>query len=356
MGKSKGGDEKMLIATLPTMVGEESIKLSEEIISSPLIDAVRYNSGGSSPYAPKQILEILKPIADRYKKILYIDLEGRQMRIACWTPHSRGMVVLNRDFEIELPAMIHFRRVGWFDIVNVLPEERKIFFQPRNTRQEYYFGESQSVNIVAKNFEVIGDYCANLDTDYIKAAVELGIRHFMLSFVENLSDLRNFYEICINSFRKFHGFNSSDASLFPIIVLKIESQKGLEFIRVMSDLLMKKSQLRLTFMAARDDLFLSFVNNRADFLEALKLIVKKDKNAILASRIMSGLEFGNEVSLGDMADLTLMKQFGYKNFMFSDELSSRFEETMQNWQEIIVPLLAKNKMKIPAGEKNENAK
>lgn len=319
----------MLIATLPTLTGPHAQNLSEEIIRHHLIKAVRYNTGGDSPYTPKQILEILKPIADRYGKTLYVDLEGRQIRVAKWTPFSMGVVTLNRDFVIELPGMIHFRRAGWLDIVNALPEERKIFFKPRRTKEEYYLGESQSVNIVAKNFEVKNGYLAGRDFEYIKEACGLGINQFMLSFVESLNDTSEFY-------RTYYEHGVGRDLLPPQLVLKIESQKGIELIENLSKKMLSEFQL----MAARDDLFLSFVNKRSEFLNALKLIIKKDPNAISASKILTGLlEYPNEVTIGNMTDIVLMKQFGYKHFMLSDELSDCFALAMQDWQEIILPIL-----------------
>ncbi|MBI2449963.1 MAG: hypothetical protein HYV47_00330 [Candidatus Nealsonbacteria bacterium] len=318
----------MLIATLPTLTGTETQNLSEEILRHSLVDGARYNTGGASPYTPKQILETLKPIADRYKKILYVDLEGRQARVAAWTPFSRGAVTLNRDFNIELPGKIHFRRGGWCDIVNALPEERKIFFKSHRTKEEYYLGESQSVNVVAKNFEVKG-YLYGDDFEYIKAAVELDISHFMLSFTESLYDVVDFYAA-------YHEHGTINDLPNPQLVLKIESQKGIEFVKKSSRHFLREFRL----MAARDDLFLSFADKRPEFLSALKLIIKKNPKAILASKILSGLlDYPYEVSVGDMTDITLMNHLGYRHFMLQDELADNFELTMQNWQKIIVPLL-----------------
>ena len=321
----------MLIATLPTLTGSAAKRLSEEIIKHPLIKAVRYNTGGDSPYSPKEILETLKLIADCYKKPFWVDLEGRQIRVGRWNPYSRGAVTLNRDFTIELPAMIHFRRAGWFNVLNALAKERKIFFKPQKTRQEYYLGESQSVNIVAKNFEVQGGYLAGPDFEYIKAACELGISRFMLSFVESSSDISEFY-------RAYWAQGVGRALPPAQLILKIESQKGVKFVRKLS----KKKLQKFHLMAARDDLFLSFMEKPIEVLNGLKLIVKKDPEAVLASRIMSGLERDGELSLGDMEDIVLMSQFGYKHFMLSDGLSDYFKQAMQDWQEIILPLLGKN--------------
>ncbi len=320
----------MLIATLPTLTGTQAEKLAEEVIKHPGIDGVRYNTGGDSPYAPKHILEIIKPLIDRYQKAFYVDLEGRQMRVAHWTPQSRGVVTLNRDFDIELPGKIHFRRAGWFEIISALPEEKKIFFKPVRTKEEYYFGESQSVHVIAKNFEVRG-YLGGLDYEYIQESVNLGIANFMLSFVEEWADVMEFeetYQAC------GRGRDLPKSNL----VLKIESQKGIELVEKNS----KRTLAEFQLMAARDDLFLGFVQKRNRILDALKLIVAKNPRAILASKIMMGLlEYPHELTLGDMTDIKLMSQFGYKHFMLADELTDCFEEAMKNWQEIVLPVLGK---------------
>ena len=321
----------MLIATLPTLTSEDALRLSEKILSHPLIDSVRYNTGGDSPYRPAEILGMLNPLAHKHRKRLYIDLEGRQMRIARWTPFSRGAVILNRDFEIELPGKIYFRGLGWFQIVNAIPGERKVFFDTTSDYPKYYLGETQSTHIVAKKFKVKG-YLNGLDREFINTAVKSGIHNFMLSFVERANDLADFYVT-------YWSYGKADAKP-PNVVLKIESRAGIELIRNIPSLPPSKE---LALMAARDDLFLSYVDKRAEFLDALKLIVSKDPDAILASRIMSGVESSVEVNMGDLADMALMSRFGYRNFMFSDELAKKFDIAVEDWEDIILPVIKNEK-------------
>lgn len=267
----------------------------------------------------------LKPIAEKFHKPLWVDLEGRQVRVAEWTPFERGSVVLNRDFEIELPGKIFFRRAGWCEITYADAQNRKVYFQPLSGRTGYFLGKSQSVHVVAKRFEV-KDYLGGLDENYIQAAASLGIKQFMLSFVESLQDLEVFSE-------SYHACQNSSVNLPLESVLKIESQKGMEFVKSLN------SVKGFSLMAARDDLFLSFVNNPKNFLDAVKIIVQKDSNAIVASRLMSGLEQGEGLTLGDMTDLALMSSNGYKNFMLSDELSRNFDNAMTQWENIALPIL-----------------
>src|SRR3989344_4381077 len=304
----------MLIATLPTFTSDESLLLSEKILSHEFIYGARYNTGGASPFEPEEILSRLKPIADRCGKRLYVDLEGRQVRIAHWTPFSAESVVMNRDFEIELPGQIYFRGLGWFPIVNVLPEERRIFFSAPSGSSKYYLGESQSTHIVAKEFKVKG-YLNGKDKEYISAAIANDLSSFMLSFVESMNDLLDF------------GFVYGVGAPNPELVIKIESIEGVNFVKKLPRSFTKK----VTLMAARDDLFLAHINRRPDFLGALSLIIQRDHKAILASKIMSGLESGYEISLGDIADTALMSKMGYRNFMLSDELSKKFDLAMREW-------------------------
>lgn len=314
----------MLIVTLPTIVSLRDLELVLEIASRPEVSGARYNSGGMSPYSPKWILEEIKKITDRFGKILYLDLEGRQARVAHWSPLSRGVATLNRDFKITLPGLINFRRVGWFEIVNALPAQRKIFFNPKRTKGDYYLGESQSVNIVAREFEIDG-YLNGLDLKYLRAAADLGIDKFMLSFAEAQNDTDEFRSA-------YRGFASKDPSE---IVLKIESLKGIKFVKNSY-----RPEKGIRLMAARDDLFLSYIGQRKEFLAALRLIAQTDRKAIMASRLMAGLEYSGELTIGDLADLALMREFGYETFMWQDELAGNFQEAMRNWTEIALPILS----------------
>src|SRR3989344_1000609 len=162
----------MLIATLPTFVSAKDLVLSERILRHPLIDGVRYNTGGASPYRAKTILEKLQALAEKHDKKFFVDLEGRQVRIAKWTPFSAGMVVLNRGFEIELPAKIHFRGLGWFDVLNADLKNNKIFFDGGFDSPRDYLGESQSVHIVAKRFNVNG-YLGESDYEFISGSMDV---------------------------------------------------------------------------------------------------------------------------------------------------------------------------------------
>lgn len=310
----------MLIGTLPTLISDRSLSLAEKMISHPLISGVRYNTGGDSPFGPEEILSKIKYLTDRNLKKFYVDLEGRQVRIARWTPREANAVTLNRDFSIKPPARIHIRNAGWFDLVAAKPEERKVYIDNGPSISNYYFGESQSVHIIGGDFKVSG-YLGGLDNEYIAATRKLGINSFMLSFVESPEDLKEFY----------YCFKRQIRSIISI-VLKIESQKGIQLIGERK--LLKNEQL----MAARDDLFLSFGDEPSGIFDALARIIRADKNAIVASRILSNFESTGTLTMGDISDVILMAFLGFEHFMLSDGMAKRFDEATDAMVKIIPQL------------------
>lgn len=312
----------MLIGTLPTLVNETALAQAEKMISHPLIASVRYNTGGDSPLEPLTILTKMKELTDRYNKVLYVDLEGRQLRIARWTPFDSGVVILNRDFNVNPPAKIFVRNAGWFDLVAANPAERKVYLENGPDLGNYYFGESQSVHVIGGDFKVVG-YLGGLDDEYIKASKKLGIDCFMLSFVEEQTDLDGFYS----------RFTKKEKSKLSV-VLKIESQKSVELIKN------RRMPSNEQLMAARDDLFINFGDNPIGIIEALKKIISTDPKAIVASRILHGFQSSGVVTMGDISDVILMSKIGYKNFMFSDGIAKHFSRAVVIWEQL-VPFLKK---------------
>jgi len=308
----------MIIETLPHFYQSELI---EKIVSHPLVGGVRYNTGYRSPYSPKETLEKIVELTTKYGKKLWIDLEGRQLRVTGWSwPKKGGQITLNRAIDVDLPAKIHFRSDGWYNLK--LFHGKMIFIEPLPKQA---IGDGQTVNIQGDNLN-IDSYLGGNDYAYIDAAVKLGIFNFMLSFVESLDDLAEFEEALFTSPGYDYSKNPAEAWL------KIESLKGLEFLDYYADGLLLKEDYHL--IAARDDLLTNIGDNRAMMLPALKKIISLDPDAILASKIFSGLESEGDVSMGDLSDLELMHNWGYKNFMFSDGICQRhFDKAIKSWSD-----------------------
>lgn len=293
-----------VIATVSASFTNEKIL---KIIQHPLISGFRWNTGPECHETPYDLLNYLKNIASQNSKQFWVDLKCRQLRVNEWCyPEFTGAVILNLPVKIELPAKIFFRGEGWFDIKAV--DGEKIFL---SSFPKYALGKGQSVNILAKNIKV-EEYFTQNDLDYIKAAKELGIKHFMLSFYEGPEDIEMFRQ----------EFGSDDF----VLALKIESEKG------MAALIDFNSSPKLQLVVARDDLMTNLggagkseliFRYTADCLSA-------DKNAIVASQFLLGLEQAGKISSAEVSDICLMDTLGCKSIMLSDTICLRhFDEAIE---------------------------
>ncbi len=295
----------MFIATLPAVHQDT---LLEEIISHPLIQGVRYNTGLASAYPAKETLERILVLTERHNKRLWVDLKGRQLRIVQWAVPNYGKIILNHELEVDCPACVFFRGSEWSEVKVV--RGNAIYIDPP---PPHAVGEGQAINIHGNNLKIKG-YLIEQDKEYIKASRELRVNDYMISFVECEEDM---VEVAVLN---------PEARM----VLKIESPKGLDFIDSMATTTFEKHPI----MAARDDLMINIGSNKVEMLLALQRIIQRDPGAILASRIFSGLETGGSVSLADISDLRLMHLMGYKHFMLSDGICERhFKEAMKVWQD-----------------------
>ena len=305
----------MLIATLPSVHQEELMK---KIIAHPLIEGVRYNTGACSSYAPKETLERILLLTKEHNKKFWVDLKGRQLRIKKWAVPVYGKIELNHNIEVDTGARVFFRGNEWSEIKVV--KDNVIYVDPP---PRVAVGEGQAINIVGKNLKIEG-YSTDGDYSYIEAAVDLGVSDFMLSFVECLEDIAEVSEI-IECNQKY-DFKNNPARF----VLKIESPKGLDFVKNISKHIIDNC----TLMAARDDLMINIGDNKARMISAMEDIISKDPDAILASRIFSGLESNGEASMSDFSDICLSEKMGYKNFMLSDGICQRhFDSAMKAWED-----------------------
>ena len=306
----------MFISSLPPV---HQSKLLERMIEHPCVDAIRYNTGMSSAYSPYETVKRIKAIAEPLNKPVYIDLKGKQLRVIEWANLPEGPIVLNHRVVVGLPAKVYFRGDDCCELCEVV-DGRNLYVDPLPKAP---VGRGQAVNIIADNLSVEGGLL-ELDHEYIKAAIAEGITRFMLSFVESWSDVQELEEAIVR-----YGRGSKSLRGYEI-VFKIESRPGLEFVRAMSSVTIRKGAT-YRLMAARDDLMIHIgVRNMP---EALAMIARTDKNAICASRLFMGLEQGG-VSMADVSDLEYMRTLGYQHFMLSDGISrDHFDGVAAFWEQ-----------------------
>ena len=286
--------EMKIISTLPPPHHEAQMYLN---INHRLITGARFNVGARSPYSPARTLELIK--AAMGDKEFWLDLKGRQLRITQWAVPTYGDIVLNHEFEVEYPAKIIFRDGQVSEIKKIIGN--KVYVEPDPPSA---VGAGQAVNVASSNL-VIKGYFTEEDLLYIEAAKNLGIHNYMLSFVEEESDIIDMIKLDPNC----------------KIVAKIESPKGLKFVKDV----FPQFKDRVNLMAARDDLFTNIGSDKLMMLNALQDLIAADPETILASRLLTSLQSSATVSLSDLSDLQLMSNFGYHNFMFSDGLCFKRE-------------------------------
>ncbi|OHB21677.1 MAG: hypothetical protein A2939_04805 [Parcubacteria group bacterium RIFCSPLOWO2_01_FULL_48_18] len=300
----------MLILTLPQVHQKDLLK---DMIAHPLVKAVRYNTGTNSAYSPRETLRRISTLAQPFKKPVYVDLKAKQLRVVEWANLPEGPIVLNHRITVTLPATVCFRGDDRSQLCEVV-DGNQIYVDPL---PKYPVGRGQAVNILAPDLKIEGGLLP-ADHDYIEAALAEGMSRFMLSFVENMDDVREL-ENAIGRYRKSRTKTPCE------IVLKIESRAGIDFVAKTETSLLRPYRL----MAARDDLMIQIGINAMP--DALKIIIEKDRHAICASRLLMGLETG-AISMADVSDLEYMKSLSYGIFMLSDSISrNHFRPAMDFW-------------------------
>lgn len=290
-----------LIATLPAINNMQKII---DIFSNPFISEVRYNTGGLSPYTPEVTITKLKQLSEKYDKRLWIDLKGRQLRVAKWADPKFECITLNHKINVSLPAVLYLRNGEGCNITNVI-NGNEVYVDPL---PRHAVGAGQSVNIISRNLKIDG-YLTPKDVEYLNLCVKHNIRNVMASFVEDFDDIAEILRIIPQA----------------NIILKIESNKGMD--------LVNSHNHGASLMAARDDLY---IQTGLDMITHLKSIIEKDKNAICASRIFLSLEHNDRPDFCDFEDLEYMYALGYRRFMLCDNVCNyAFDRAIEAWRQWI---------------------
>ena len=279
----------MLIATLPPQAMH-----AREIANHPCVDELRLNSGVDTGRSPEEMLNTA--LFQAGSTPLILDLKARQLRITKWVDPGWEHVTINHRIQVDTPCKIFFRdEVA--TIVDVADGNKLVLDEAPQSA----LGAGQSVNILDRSL-IIEGFLTDRDREFVKAAKHRGLHRYLLSFVEQESDIAELLAL------------DPQAE----IILKIESPKGLDFVR---DVYPKYAG-KVRLMAARDDLYATIGDDKLAMLNAERLIIERDPTAIAASRILTSAEKSRnqEISLSDLKDLEWLFDVGYKNFMLSDTL------------------------------------
>ncbi|MBI5065395.1 hypothetical protein HZA97_04095 [Candidatus Woesearchaeota archaeon] len=260
-----------------------------EVAKHPVVSGLRLNTVMPVKESLEELLLRLQSLAKG--KPVFIDLKGRQLRTASYATPPFTEVKISHKISVNTPVTAYFGNGREHATLSEVDGDKLIFLDG----PQRVVGPGESINIPDSSLVIQGSL-TETDLKYIEAAKKVGMHDYMLSFVESAADVAELKRL------------DEKAN----IVAKIESVKGLDFVR-------KEYKNNFRLMAARGDLYVE-VSRPHQVLEAVESIVEKDKNAIAASRILSSMALSPEPSCEDISDVAYLIKSGYKTLMLGDEV------------------------------------
>ncbi len=267
-----------------------------EVASHPIVSGFRLNTVMPLRETPKEVLQRLV----KFDQPLWVDLKGRQLRVvgAAIPPYTE--VRLSHRIRVETPVDAFFSDGNERVRVAAVEGDRLILADgPRRL-----VGPGESVNIMHPSFQVEGTL-TETDRIYLEAMKELGMSKIMLSYVESAEDVDEVKSLLPNA----------------EVLLKIETQRGLDFAG-------KHGAKHGHLMAARGDLYVEVIRPHKA-ANAVKSIIKADKDAIVASRILDSLAYQPVPVSADIGDVAFLLEIGYRTFMLGDQVCLRSDTVLE---------------------------
>jgi len=287
---------------------EAGRQYSQHILQSTLIEGVRWNTGAPTSDMKVKVLKDFQ--SNIYPIKAWVDLKTRELRITKKTTVPYNYLELNHKIEVDTPTAMYYNEGKNVVIIKEVFDENKLIVKlPDNFtgKETIKFGEGASINIPDDSLK-INSYLTKTDKDYIEAAKRIGLHNYLLSFVETTEDIKELLRL------------DPDAN----IIAKIESKKGLHFVK--NEFEQIKHNIRL--LVARADLYIE-LDRPHEILGALRLIIKKDPNAIAASRLLESFKDVKSIPLcADFTDLGFLLEIGYKTFLLGDDLCQNEESLL----------------------------
>lgn len=259
------------------------------------LDGIRLNSAMIEACDLDKEIELVKKIPNCVP--LYFDIKGRQLRVRDVSTSGPNLELkLNHPISAETPTMVLFKAGADFALLNEIKDDGKHLIFDGGPK--YMVKPGESLHIRHPSLKVGGPIFCDYEIEKIQKVVKAGFKQYFLSYVEDQRD--------IDEFREFVGDK--------LLVAKIESKRGLDFV---ANKFVKKDNLCL--MAARGDLYVE-VDMPHQILEAMRLIIDKDPNAYVGSRLLLSLVNNPVPEMADMSDMAWIYDLGYRNMMLCDEL------------------------------------
>lgn len=274
----------------------------EKVLRHKIVSGIRLNTVMPVTETLEDVLKRMNDLAKKYDKTLYIDLKARQLRIKTYGIPPFTEIELTHNIKVNTPVRAYFGNGE--DYATVLKVDKNRLIMQEGPKR--MVGPGESVNIPDTSLHVDG-YLTDTDKKYIEAAKKIGLHDYILSFVETKNDIEELIKLDKES----------------NIIAKIESVKGMDY--VVNQYSKEKSNARL--MAARGDLYIE-LGMPHEVIDATEKIIKKDNDAIVASRIFTSLSRGLQPCCEDIGDADNLLRMGYRTLMFGDDICLREESVM----------------------------
>lgn len=235
---------------------------------------------------------------------LFFDIKGRQMRVTdVDIDNDRFLDMrINHPIKVETPCPVLFK-AGEDSalLVEVTEGGRRLIFEGG---PEFNVITGESIHIRQPSLEIGGPLFTDAEKEKIAKVKAAGITKWFLSYVEEARDLDEFRELV-----------GADAE----VRLKIESKRGLEYVR--SDW---KKRDGFSLVAAQGDLYVE-LDKPHDILAATKLIIERDPEATVGSRILLSTFHNAVPSCADFSQLAWLHEIGYRRILLCDEMCLKEE-------------------------------
>lgn len=274
----------------------------EEIAKIDVVSGIRLNT--IMPIKDGRVEEKLREVRAKVApKPLWIDLKARQLRIVEFANTPYTAVAISHKISVNLPNVVYFDN-GNITGKLVDIDGKKLILEEYVGR---LLGPGESVNIIDDSLKYLDpDLLTERDQMYVELCKKLGIRHFMLSFVEQKSDVEHLKSLYRES----------------AVIAKIESKKG---VRNLGEIVPVADAI----MAARGDLYteLDYPHQIAEVLKNIRQT--GGDTSIAASRMLSSLLKYPLPSCPDIMDIQFLKDLGYSRFLIGDDLCFKREVLIQ---------------------------
>lgn len=274
----------------------------DDVIHLPFVSGVRFNT--IMPVKEGQMAEKLKELQQRAgTKTLWVDLKARQLRITEFANTPYTAVTINHRISVNLPTKIYFDNGNIMAHLVDIDGNRLIL-------EEYagrILGPGESVNITDPSLKFLdASPLTERDQRFLDACQTIGLKHFMLSYVEHADEILAIKKTYPNA----------------IIAAKIENKQGMQNLQAIH-------QVADGVIAARADLYTE-IESPHRISTVLKTILQIcGENSIVASRMLSSLLHNSVPSCSDIMDIQYLKEMGYSRFMIGDDICFKKEILIQ---------------------------